>query len=140
MFVDKLDIDTIKSLISKFNLDIPNIEELKGLTLLEKFFSLGFKSYDGSDTGKEITHIWKKEIHEKRNKQSHSFVDDKYDINIFEKYKETINEAYKSVRLIRLVLSSIPEIRFLIKSHEIEISEDLYNGNINMYFSPLKIK
>ena len=140
MFVDKLDIDTIKSLISKFNLNIPNIEELKGLTLLEKFFSLGFKSYDGSDTGKEIIHIWKKEIHEKRNKQSHSFVDDEYDINIFEKYKETINEAYKSVRLIRLVLSSIPEIRLLIKSHEIEISEDLYNGNINMYFSPLKIK
>ncbi|MBQ2644891.1 hypothetical protein IJG14_04880 [bacterium] len=139
MFVDNLDIDTIKSLISKFNLDIPDMEKLKGLTLLEKFFSLSFQSYDGSDTGKEIIQIWKKEIHDKRCRQSHSFVDDKYDLNIFKKYRKTISEAYKSVRLIRLVLSSIQEIKLLIKSNKIEISEDLYNGNINMYFSPLRI-
>ena len=58
-------------------------------------------------------------------------------INIFERYRNTINEAYKSVRLIRLVLSSIPKIKDAIKNNEIEIPEELYLGNINMYFAPL---
>ena len=108
------------------------------MTLLQKLFSKGFKTLDGSDIGKEIISIWKKELHECRNKISHSFVDDIYSTNIFEKYRNTINEAYKSVRLIRLVLSSIPEIKDAIKNDEIEISEELYLGNINMYFAPLK--
>lgn len=80
-----------------------------------------------------------KELHECRNKISHSFVDDVYDIKIFNKYKSTLDEAYKSIRLIRLVLSTIPKIKNSINNNEIEISDDLYRGNINMYFSPLKL-
>ena len=62
-----------------------------------------------------------------------------YDIKIFNKYKSTLDEAYKSIRLIRLVLSTIPKIKNSINNNEIEISDDLYRGNINMYFSPLKL-
>ena len=77
-------------------------------------------------------------IHDYRNKISHSFVDDIYDVNIFKEYRHTINEAYKSIRLIRLVLSTIPVIKNSIENNTIEISEDLYRGNIKMHFAPFK--
>lgn len=121
------------------NIELNNIEKTRPMTLLQELFSKGFKPIDGYDTGKEIINIWKKELHECRNKISHSFVDDVYDIKIFNKYKSTLDEAYKSIRLIRLVLSTIPKIKNSINNNEIEISDDLYRGNINMYFSPLKL-
>lgn len=139
IFVEQLDKDAILEFAKKMKIELNEVEKTRPMTLLQELFSKGFKPIDGSDTGNEIIKIWKKELHECRNKISHSFVDDVYDINIFNKYKLTLNEAYKSVRLIRLVLSSIPKIKASIKNNEIEISEELYCGNINMYFSPLKI-
>ena len=138
ILVEQLDRDAIIAFAQKIKVELDNIEKTRPMTLLQQLFSKGFKTLDGSDIGKEIISIWKKELHECRNKISHSFVDDIYDTKIFEKYRNTINEAYKSVRLIRLVLSSMPEIKDSIKNNEIEISEELYLGNINMYFAPLK--
>ena len=138
IFVEQLDKDAIIAFAQKIKVELDNIEKTRPMTLLQQLFSKGFKAMDGSDTGKEIVDIWKKELHECRNKISHSFVDDVYDIDIFKKYRNTINEAYKSIRLIRLVLSSLPKIKKAIRNSEIEISEDLYIGNINIYFSPLK--
>ena len=109
------------------------------LDMLQELFSNGFRPFDGSDTGCEIVDIWKNEIYKHRNAYSHSFIDDVYDIKIFEEYRQTINEAYKSIRLIRLVLSTFPIIRKSIEDKTIEISDDLYYGNIHIYFSPLKI-
>lgn len=140
IFVEQLDKDAIIEFARKMKIELVDIEKTRPMTLLQQLFNKGFKSLDGSDIGKEIINIWKKELHECRNKISHSFVDDIYDINIFGKYRNTINEAYKSLRLIRLVLSSIPVIKDAIKNNKIEISEELYYGNINMYFSPLKLE
>jgi len=138
IFVEQLDKNAIIEMANILNIDLSIEEKDRSLTLLQKLFSNGFKAIDGSDTGKEIINIWKKELHECRNKISHSFVDDIYDISIFKKYRETINETYKSLRLIRLALSLLPKIKNAISNNEIEISEDLYMGNINIYFSPLK--
>ena len=139
IFVEQLDKDAIIEFAKKMNIELNNVEKKRPMTLLQELFSKGFKPIDGYDTGKEIINIWKKELHECRNKISHSFVDDVYDIKIFNKYKSTLDEAYKSIRLIRLVLSTIPKIKNSINNNEIEISDDLYRGNINMYFSPLKL-
>ena len=78
--------------------------------------------------------IWKTEIHESRNIQSHSFIEDKYDTKIYTKYRKTLQEAYISIRLIRLVLSEYPIIKKSIKDGNIVISDDLFYGKIKTYF------
>ncbi len=138
MFADQLDVETIKKIALKLNIYIQDFEDMRALKALKNLFSIGFKSFNGTDTGKEILSIWQGKIHDNRNRLSHSFVDDIYDPKFVFEYRKILDAAYRSVRLIRLVLSSLPEIKQAIVNKEIEISDDLYNGNINMYFAPFK--
>lgn len=132
--IDQLNKKTIIAFAKKLNVYSDELKELGTMSALEETFNKGFVSIDGSKTGTEIINIWKKEIHESRNIQSHSFIDDKYDIEIYAKYRTTLQDAYESIRLIRLVLSVYPIVKNAINNKEIEISEDLYYGKINTYF------
>lgn len=132
--IDQLNKKSIIAFAKKLNVYSEELKELGTMSALEETFNKGFLSRDGSKTGTEIINIWKKEIHDSRNIQSHSFIDDKYDIEIYAKYRTTLHDAYESIRLIRLVLSVYPTVKNAINSKEIEISEELFNGTINMYF------
>lgn len=141
IFIDRIDRNAIKIFAKSLRMNISNKKDdgksKSSLDMLQELFSKGFKPLDNSDTGCEIVDIWKNEIYKHRNACSHSFIDDVYDIKIFEKYRQTINEAYKSIRLIRLVLTTFQSVRESIGNKTIVISEDLYYGKINIYFSPL---
>lgn len=144
IFADKLDKEAIIIFANKLRLQISKKtvdgKEKGSLNMLQELFSKGFRAFDGSDTGVEIIDVWKNKIFVNRSKHSHSFIDDIYDIKIFDEYRKTMNEAYKSVRTIRLVLTTFPTVKKAIEDNRIKIHEDLYLGNINIYFSPLKIK
>lgn len=137
LFIDQLDKNAMIEFAKEIGIELDTGKK-GSMSLLQELFNKGFKSFNGNNLGDEIINIWKKTIHEHRNKISHSFVDDIYDVNIFQEYRYTINEAYKSIRLIRLVLSTISVIKNSIENNKIEISEDLYRGNIKMHFAPFK--
>lgn len=134
IFVDQLNKKAIISFAKRLKIYNDEFNKFGTISQIEEAFNKGFLSKDKSKVGTEIMNIWKKEIRLSRNKQSHSFIDDQYDIELYLKFRKTLQDAYKSIRLIRLVLSTYPIIKNAIKSKEIEISEDLYLGNINTYF------
>lgn len=134
LVIDQLNKKAMLLFAKKLNIYYKEIENLGTMTLLQEIFNKGFQANNGEETGTKIINIWKTEIHESRNIQSHSFIEDKYDIKIYTKYRKTLQEAYISIRLIRLVLSEYPIIKKSIKDGNIVISDDLFYGKIKTYF------
>ena len=111
------------------------IEELDGsLAILGKFFKDYFRPNNREDLDKLITHVWKRKIRRSRSKASHHINENQYDLKIFGEYSKTIDEAYRSIRLIRLVLSGHPKVKNLINSKAIKIPKWLFDGAIRNYF------
>jgi len=134
LFTENINLKCILKMNNRYGNKM-NIEEKdSSLTLLQKFFETYFKPQKENSIYDDVIRIWKKEIRVQRSKDSHNITTNQYDISIFQKYSETMEKAYISIRTIRLIFSTLSIIKFKIENKEINIPEWLYLGKIRNYF------
>lgn len=147
LFSDNLDIKVILKLNelygSQMQIDYKQNGEpnMGSIALLKLFLHTYFKPRSNEEMLKNIFNIWDKRstgIRAIRSKASHHIRENHYDLQIFQTYKETIREAYKSIRLIRLILSNHPDVKNTILKQNLKIPDWLFEGKIKTYFiSPI---
>jgi len=109
------------------------ISDLRSLSLLEGFIRVYFTSINGSDGASKVIRIWKKKIYSKRSKVSHSINKNKYDKLYFKKYHDLMEEAYISIKVLRMIFANHPSVKSAISKGNLEIQEELYYGKIRNF-------
>lgn len=148
LFTDNLNIDTIVKLDSVYGnkMDISYNKEGRiadgSLVLLKKFIKTYFKPANNEDVIEKVFPIWNNRetgIRTIRSKSSHNVSENVYDIKFFSKYRQTIQDAYKSIRFIRLIFNNDISVRQSIITGSLKIPDWLFEGKIRTYFiAPIK--
>lgn len=82
-----------------------------------------------------VVNVWKNKIRTTRSKEAHYITNNNYDVSLFSNFGQILHEAYTSIRTLRLLLSNHPAVISAIKSNKIQISGELYTGQIRSFFA-----
>ena len=143
LFTDNLDIATLIKLNAVYGnkMNIPHNKDGKisvgTLFLLKNFIKTYFKPANNEDVTKIIFPVWdnkKTGIRSVRSKFSHNVNENKYDIKFFSKYRQTMQDAYKSIRFIRLIFNNDFYVKLATNNHSLNIPDWLFDGRIRNYF------
>ena len=143
LFTDNLDINTIVKLDTVYGnkMDISYDKEERitdgSLILLKKFIKTYFKPANNEDITEKVFPVWNNRetgIRTIRSKSSHNVSENMYDIKFFSKYRQTIQDAYKSIRFIRLIFNNDISVKQSIIAGSLKIPDWLFEGKIRTYF------
>jgi hypothetical protein len=140
LFSENLNKETILEIDKMYGSKVMNsyaVDNLGNLALLENFIKLYFHPVDGTDAAQKVIDVWKNSktgIRKIRSKAAHYVRDNKYDVELFKKYKKVINSAYDSIRTLRLILANHPQVRITTTNKELLIPDWLFEGKIRDYF------
>lgn len=141
MFTDNISKEFFVRLFEKYpDIKVRYVEGKNLGTLgLLKIFILYICRFPSEDSKNEalnsVINVWKNKIRKTRSKESHCIVDNSYDISLFSDFGQILQEAYTSIRTIRLLFTNHPSVRVAIKNKKIQISEELYIGKIRSFFA-----